>query len=74
LSSHVGLLIYLAVVAALWVTYVAIRKVRRERRKPPGLPGRANTYDDNFVVPPGSSHHGGHSGIGGHDAGGGGHH
>src|ERR1700685_3098972 len=71
LSSNSELLIYLAVLAALWVGY-NVRKVRRERNRPPGLSTTA-PYDDNLAIfPVGGQHssHGGHrgriSGHGGH--------
>jgi hypothetical protein len=86
LSGHAELVIYLAVLAALWVGYV-VRKVRRERDRPPGL-GTPAPYQDNLAIVPVSGHrgrfgghagghvsHGGHGGgFGGHDAGAGLHH
>jgi hypothetical protein len=88
-SVHADLLIYLAVVAALWAIYM-IRKHRRQASKP--RLGDADAYEGNLVIPsPGHEQPGrhgfhsphtsdhivpgiGHSGhVGGHDAGGGHH-
>ena len=79
MSSHAELLIFLAVVATVWVTYV-VYQVSRERRKPSGS-GTTDVYDGNLIVPPtGRGHrgwlgpHGGeHSGHGGGISGHGGH-
>jgi hypothetical protein len=64
LSSHAELVIYLAVLAALWVGYV-VRKVRRERDRPPGL-GTPAPYEDNLAIVPVSEHRGRFGGHGGH--------
>jgi hypothetical protein len=81
LSSHAELLIYLGVMAALWISYV-VRKVRRERRNSTAFSGHAHAYEGNLVIPPGNGRHhghhghgagvGGHGGIGGHGGHGGG--
>ena len=67
MSSDAELLIYLAVLAALWAGYV-IRKVRRERNRPPGL-GTPAPYEDNLVIAPVSGHRGRFGGHGGHVSG-----
>jgi hypothetical protein len=62
---HPDLLIYLAVVGALWIAYV-IRKFRRARSKP--RLGDADAYDGNLEVPMAGLHHGrvtGHKSHGG---------
>jgi hypothetical protein len=71
LTSHAELLIYLAVLAALWVGY-NIRKVLRERNKPPGR-GTPAPYEDNLVIAPVSGHRGRFGGHGGHVSGTSGH-
>lgn len=68
MTSHAELLIYLAALAALWVGY-NVRKVLRERNKPPGL-GTPAPYEDNLVIAPVSEHHGR---FGGHVSGPSGH-
>jgi hypothetical protein len=50
------LLIYLAVVAALWMVYV-IRKRRRARGK--RRFGDADAYEGNLIIPPSGGPHGG---------------
>jgi hypothetical protein len=81
LSTTAELLIYLGVIAAARVFYV-VRKVRRERRRQPGMPGPADAYEGNLVVPAPGQHgrghrhgivHGGHGGFGGHGGGHAGH-
>jgi uncharacterized membrane protein YgcG len=76
LSSHAELLIFLAVVATVWVIYV-VCQVLREGRKSSGS-GTTDVYDGNLVVPPtgrrqhgwfgthGSEHNGHGNGISGH--------
>jgi len=71
LSNDAELLIYLAVLAALWVGY-NVRKVRRERSKPPGL-GTPAPYEDNLLIAPVSGHRGRFGGHGGHVSGSSGH-
>jgi hypothetical protein len=77
-SSGIGLVIFFGVLAAGWIIHV-VRQVRRDRRKP-SLPGTADAYEGNLVVPAaGARRHGifnGHSfkghgdgGIGGHESG-----
>jgi hypothetical protein len=78
------LLIYLGVLAALWVIY-SVRRHRRQRGKPDL--GNADAYEGNLIIPPVSTRHGthgsghiphdiGHIGHGhiGHGDGGAGHH
>jgi hypothetical protein len=90
LSASVDVLIYLAVLASLWIVYRFIRKHRRERSRPPV--GDANAYEGNLLLPgesyhrpggqksPGSGYlvhgggHPGHVGHAGHVTAGGGHH
>jgi hypothetical protein len=61
------LMIYLVVIAALWVMY-SIRKHRRERGKP--RLGDADAYEGNLTIPPVPTRHGTHgSGHMRHDAG-----
>jgi hypothetical protein len=67
-----AILIYLALLAALWVAHV-VRQVRREKRRAAGLAPATDAYEGNLVIPPPgtarSRHaHGvfGHSGSGGH--------
>lgn len=68
MSSYAQLVIYLAVLAALWAGHV-VRKVRRERDRPPGL-GTPAPYEDNLAIVPVSGHRGR---FGGHVSGHGGH-
>jgi len=77
-SSGIGLVIFFGALAAGWIVHV-FRQVRRDRRKP-SLPGTADAYEGNLVVPAAvagrhgifSGHKGhGDGGIGGHQ---GGHH
>jgi hypothetical protein len=70
-----AILIYLGLLAALWVAYV-LRQVRREKRRGAGLAPATDAYEGNLVIPPPGSHrrfghaHGviGDSGSGGHIA------
>jgi hypothetical protein len=73
-SSGTELVIFFGVLIAGWIIHV-VRQVRRDRRKP-SLPGTADAYEGNLVVPAiGARRHGvfsSHRG-GGHDSGIGGH-
>jgi hypothetical protein len=61
------LLIYLGVLAALWVIYSARKHWRRRSR--PDL-GNADAYEGNLIIPPVPTRHGMHgSGHVHHDAG-----
>lgn len=66
------LLIYLAVVTALWAAYV-IGKRRRARGK--RRFGNSDAYEGNLIIPPGGESHGAphrlgpHGGHSGHDGG-----
>ena len=78
MSTTAELLIYLGVIAAARVLYV-VRQVRRERRRQAGMPGPADAYEGNLVVPAPGQHGRGHGhgvmhgehggGFGGHDGG-----
>jgi hypothetical protein len=68
MSTTAELLIYLGVIAAARVLYV-VRQVRRERRRQAGMPGPADAYEGNLVVPVPGQHGRGH----GHGIGHGGH-
>ncbi len=64
MSTTAELLIYLGVIAAARVLYV-VRQVRRERRRQAGMPGPADAYEGNLVVPVPGQHGRGHGhGIG----------
>jgi hypothetical protein len=54
LSASADVLIYLAVLATLWIAYRIIRRHRRERSRP--RLGDANAYEGNLLLP-GESHH-----------------
>ena len=68
MSTTAELLIYLGVIAAARVLYV-VRQIRRERRRQAGMPGPADAYEGNLVVPVPGQHGRGH----GHGIGPGGH-
>jgi hypothetical protein len=68
----VAILIYLGLLAALWIAHV-IRQVRRQKRRAAGLAPATDAYEGNLVIPPPGTGrprhpHGvfGHSGYGGH--------
>jgi hypothetical protein len=54
------ILIYLALLAALWVTHV-VRQVRREKRRSAGLAPATDAYDGNLVIPPPGTGRAGHA-------------
>ncbi len=70
-----AVLVYLALLAVLWVTHV-IRQVRREKRRTAGLAPATDAYEGNLVIPPpgtdrsrhahGVLSHSGPGGPGGH--------
>lgn len=63
MSASAELLIYLAVLATLWIAYRIIREHRRKRSRPPL--GDANAYEGNLLVPGESSRRpGGHKSPG----------